>query len=46
MSRRCPIWYNANKIIAPTVATVKDKTYPVSRNLYVITNGQPTGLAR
>jgi phosphate transport system substrate-binding protein len=40
-----PIWYNANKIIAPTVVTVKDKTYPVSRNLYVITNGKPTGLA-
>lgn len=40
-----PIWYNANKIIAPTVATVKDKTYPVSRNLYVVTNGKPAGLA-
>jgi len=40
-----PIWYNADKIIAPSVATVKDKTYPVSRNLYMITNGQPTGLA-
>ncbi len=40
-----PIWYNANKIIAPTIGTVKDKTYPVSRDLYVITNGQPTGLA-
>ena len=24
---------------------VKDKTYPVSRDLYVITNGQPSGLA-
>jgi len=39
-----PIWYNADKIIAPSIATVKDKTYPVSRNLYVITNGKPTGL--
>jgi phosphate transport system substrate-binding protein len=40
-----PIWYNADKIIVPSVATVKDKTYPVSRNLYVVTNGQPAGLA-
>jgi phosphate transport system substrate-binding protein len=24
---------------------VKSKTYPISRDLYVITNGQPTGLA-
>lgn len=40
-----PIWYNAGKIISPTIASVKDKTYPVSRDLYVITNGQPSGLA-
>lgn len=40
-----PIWYNANKIITPSVATVKDHSYPVWRNLYVITNGKPTGLA-
>jgi phosphate transport system substrate-binding protein len=39
-----PIWYNANKIIAPTMANVKDLSYPLSRNLYMITNGQPTGL--
>jgi phosphate transport system substrate-binding protein len=40
-----PIWYNANKIIAPTLDNVKTRAYPVSRDLYVITNGQPTGLA-
>jgi len=39
-----PIWYNAQKIIAPTTANVKDLSYPMSRNLYMITNGQPTGL--
>jgi phosphate transport system substrate-binding protein len=39
-----PIWYNAQKIVAPSISTVKDKTYPVSRDLYVITNGQPGGL--
>jgi phosphate transport system substrate-binding protein len=39
-----PVWYNADKIVAPSLATVKDKTYPVSRDLYVITNGQPSGL--
>ena len=40
-----PIWYNTQTIIAPSISTVKDKTYPVSRDLYVITNGQPSGLA-
>jgi len=40
-----PVWYNADKIVAPSLENVKDKTYPVSRDLYVITNGQPSGLA-
>ena len=40
-----PVWYNAQKIVAPTLDNVKTKTYPVSRELYVITNGQPSGLA-
>jgi phosphate transport system substrate-binding protein len=40
-----PIWYNANKIIPASLDNVKTKTYPVSRDLYVITNGQPSGLA-
>ncbi len=40
-----PVWYNDQKIIAPSLENVKTKTYPISRDLYVITNGQPTGLA-
>ncbi len=40
-----PIWYDAGTIIAPTLANVKARTYPVSRDLYVITNGQPSGPA-
>jgi phosphate transport system substrate-binding protein len=40
-----PVWYNAQMIVAPTLDNVKSKTYPVSRELYVITNGQPAGLA-
>ncbi len=40
-----PIWYNANKIVPASLDNVKTKTYPVSRDLYVITNGQPSGLA-
>jgi len=40
-----PIWYNADKIISASLDNVKTKTYPVSRNLYVITNGQPSGLS-
>lgn len=39
------IWYTANKIIPASIDNVKAKTYPVSRDLYVITNGKPTGLA-
>jgi phosphate transport system substrate-binding protein len=39
-----PVWYNAHKIVGPTIDNVKTKTYPVSRDLYVITNGQPSGL--
>ncbi len=33
-------------LIAPSVATVLDKSYPLSRYLYMITNGQPTGLTK
>jgi len=39
-----PVWYNADKIIAPNLENVKSREYPVSRDLYVITNGQPSGL--
>jgi phosphate transport system substrate-binding protein len=39
-----PLWYNANKIVPASLDNVKTKTYPVSRDLYVITNGHPTGL--
>jgi phosphate transport system substrate-binding protein len=39
-----PIWYDAQKFVAPTIDNVKTKTYPISRDLYVITNGKPTGL--
>ncbi len=39
-----PIWYNAQKFVAPTIDNVKTSTYPISRDLYVITNGEPTGL--
>jgi phosphate transport system substrate-binding protein len=42
--RALPIWYNAGKIVPASLENVKTKTYPVSRDLYVITNGQPTGL--
>ena len=40
-----PVWYNADRIVAPDLTNVKDKSYPVSRELYVITNGEPSGLA-
>ncbi|HII98459.1 MAG TPA: phosphate ABC transporter substrate-binding protein [Methanoregula sp.] len=40
-----PIWYNDQKIVAPSLENVKSHDYPVYRNLYVITNGNPAGLA-
>jgi phosphate transport system substrate-binding protein len=33
-------------LITPSVATVLDKSYPLSRYLYMITNGQPAGLTK
>ena len=33
-------------LVEPSVKTVLDKTYPISRSLIMITNGQPTGLAK
>jgi len=41
-----PIWYNAQSMIMPSQETVSNKTYPISRDLYMITNGQPTGLTK
>jgi phosphate transport system substrate-binding protein len=29
--------------ILPSIATVNDKSYPIARDLYMYTNGQPTG---
>ena len=43
--RALPVWYNADKIIPASLENVKNKSYPVSRDLYLITNGQPSGLA-
>ena len=33
-------------LVEPSVNTVLDKTYPVSKSLLMITTGQPTGLAK
>lgn len=41
-----PVWYNYDKIISPTIDNVKSKKYPISRDLYVVTNGQPSGLTK
>ena len=40
-----PIMGTNGVVSVPSVATVKDLTYPMSRDLYLITNGKPTGLA-
>ncbi len=39
-----PIRYSDNKVVAPTLENVKSRQYPISRNLYVITNGKPSDL--
>ncbi len=32
--------------VLPAVSTVNDKTYPIARDLYMYTNGQPTGAVK
>jgi phosphate transport system substrate-binding protein len=42
-----PIWWNdPNKAVSPTKENVLDKSYPINRELFMFTNGQPTGLAK
>jgi phosphate transport system substrate-binding protein len=42
-----PIWYNdPNAAVAPTIENVRSKKYPINRELFMFTNGQPTGLAK
>jgi phosphate transport system substrate-binding protein len=36
----------AGPFVKPSIATVQDGSYPISRPLYVYTNGQPTGAAK
>lgn len=33
-------------VVLPSVATVNDKTYPIARDLYMYTNGEPTGILK
>jgi phosphate transport system substrate-binding protein len=32
--------------VLPSIPTVNDKTYPIARDLYMYTNGQPTGIVK
>ncbi len=32
--------------VLPSIATVNDKTYPIARDLYMYTNGEPTGAVK
>lgn len=42
-----PIWWNdPNQAVAPTKENVLSKAYPINRELFMFTNGQPTGLAK
>lgn len=35
-----------DKYILPSITTVKDKSYPIARGLYMYTNGEPTGIVK
>ena len=35
-----------NPYVLPSIATVDEKTYPISRDLYMYTNGEPTGIIK
>jgi phosphate transport system substrate-binding protein len=37
---------DAGPFVLPTIATVNDKTYPIARDLYMYTRGQPAGLVK
>jgi phosphate transport system substrate-binding protein len=41
-----PVWYNdSGTAVAPTRENVLSGTYPISRELFMFTSGQPSGLA-
>jgi phosphate transport system substrate-binding protein len=41
-----PVWYNdSSAAVAPTRENVLSGTYPINRELFMFTNGQPSGLA-
>jgi len=44
-TKAVPIRINNLTVVNPTVANVKTKTYPLYRDLYLVTNGPPSGLA-
>lgn len=37
---------DGGKYVLPSIPTVNDKTYPIARDLYMYTNGQPEGLLK
>lgn len=37
---------NGGAFVLPSIATVNDKTYPIARDLYMYTNGEPTGIVK
>jgi phosphate transport system substrate-binding protein len=42
-----PIWWNdPTKAVSPTKENVLSRAYPINRELFMFTNGQPAGLAK
>lgn len=35
-----------DEYVLPSIATVNEKTYPIARDLYMYTNGEPTGVVK
>jgi len=42
-----PLWYpGSSEVVAPTLENVLSGKYPINRELFLFTNGQPAGLAK
>jgi len=37
---------DAGPFVLPSIATVNDKSYPIARDLYMYTRGEPTGAVK
>ena len=41
-----PVEMGSSPDVGSSIATVNDKTYPIARDLYMYTDGEPTGIVK